>query len=94
MRHLDQNVNFRALIMRHPRLVIIFSGALIRSDTVHAQTRGKQDRGRVHCRSVKTGCGYGTLMDELIHDHIEEGIKNGEVSEKLQIKERLTLNDA
>jgi hypothetical protein len=34
MRHLDQKVNFHALIMRHRRSVIFFSGALIRSDTV------------------------------------------------------------
>ena len=36
MRHLDQNINFRALIIRHPRLVIIFffSDTLIRTCTV------------------------------------------------------------
>ena len=39
-------------------------------------------------------CGYGTLSDELIRDRIVVGIKDREVSEKLQMKEKLTLDDA
>jgi ElaB/YqjD/DUF883 family membrane-anchored ribosome-binding protein len=39
-------------------------------------------------------CGYGALMDELIRDRIVVGIKDREVSEKLQMKEKLTLDDA
>ena len=39
-------------------------------------------------------CGYGTLCDELICDRIVVGIKDQEVSEKLQMKENLTLDDA
>ena len=37
-------------------------------------------------------CGYGTLYDELIRDRIIVGIKDREVSEKLQMKEKLTLD--
>ena len=39
-------------------------------------------------------CGYRTLQDELVCDRIVVGIKDREVSEKLQMKEKLTLNDA
>ena len=37
---------------------------------------------------------HRSLSDELICDHIVVGIKDQEVSEKLQMKEKLTLDDA
>lgn len=37
-------------------------------------------------------CGYGTLHDELVRDRIVVGIRDGKLSEKLQLEADLTLD--
>ena len=39
-------------------------------------------------------CGYGALQDELIRDRIVVGIRDGKLSEKLQMEAELTLESA
>ena len=39
-------------------------------------------------------CGYGDLHDEMIRDHINVGIRNTTLSEKLQLEADLTLDRA
>ena len=44
--------------------------------------------------SLVEHCGYGNLHDEMIRDRIVVGIRNGRLSEKLQLDSRLTLESA
>ena len=44
--------------------------------------------------SLAEHCGYGNLHDEMIRDRIVVGIRNGRLSEKLQLDSRLTLESA
>ena len=39
-------------------------------------------------------CGYGTLHDEMIRDHIVSGLRDNRLSEKLQLDSKLTLTIA
>jgi len=44
--------------------------------------------------SLAEHCGYGDLHDEVIRDRIVVGIRNGTLSEKLQLDSGLTLETA
>ena len=44
--------------------------------------------------SLVEHCEYGKLSEEMIHDHIVAGVRDSALSLKLQLKDKLTLEEA
>lgn len=75
-----------------PKVNVIFERFLF-------NTRLQRDHETVNdfiidLHKIAETCKFGTLKEELIRDRIAVGIQNKKVSENLQLKSDLTLNDA